>query len=229
VAIALVITDDYTASNLLLANKFLGPDDSMTAGRLWFVEVMVWILVALALVCVTPIADRLERRGPFAFASAFLALGLAIRFEGFDMGRDAWFTMLAFWFFAVGWAASKSSTTWQRAVVTAVLAIGVIGYFGNPHRELLVFTGVALLIWLPAIRCPTGFTVVAGVIAEASLLIYLVHYQVYPLFGEHHLVGVIASVLTGVVLARGLNLARKRIRLGGSRSVSVGAVAPAPR
>jgi hypothetical protein len=154
---------------------------------------------------------------------------LAIRFEGFDMGRDAWFTMLAFWFFAVGWAASKSSTTWQRAVVTAVLAIGVIGYFGNPHRELLVFTGVALLIWLPAIRCPTGFTVVAGVIAEASLLIYLVHYQVYPLFGEHHLVGVIASVLTGVVLARGLNLARKRIRLGDSRSVSVGAVAPAPR
>ncbi len=49
VAIALVITDDYTATNLLLANKFLGPHDSMTAGRLWFVEVLVWILVALAL------------------------------------------------------------------------------------------------------------------------------------------------------------------------------------
>ena len=45
VAFALVVTDDYTASNLLLANKFLGPSDSMTAGRLWFVEVVVWILV----------------------------------------------------------------------------------------------------------------------------------------------------------------------------------------
>jgi acyl-CoA synthetase (AMP-forming)/AMP-acid ligase II len=229
VAIALVLTDDYAASNLVLANKFLGPDDSMTAGRLWFVEVVVWILVVLALVCVTPIADRLERRGPFAFASAFLAVGLAVRFDGFGMGRDAWFTVLAFWFFAVGWAASKSSTAWQRAAVTVVLAVGVIGYFGNPHRELLVFTGLALLIWLPAIRCPSGFTVLAGVIAEASLLIYLVHYQVYPLFGEHRLLGVIASVLAGVVLALVLTMARRRIRLRGARPVSYGAAVPAPR
>jgi hypothetical protein len=229
VAIALVVTDDYTVWNLLLANKFLGPDDSMTAGRLWFVEVLVWILVVLAVVCFTPIADRLERRGPFAFACAFLALGLAIRFDGLDMGHRAWFTVLAFWFFAVGWAASKSSTAWQRAAVTAVLAVGVIGYFGNPHRELLVFTGLALLIWLPAIRCPSGLTVTAGVIAEASLPIYLVHYQVYPPFGEHRLLGVVASVLAGVVLTRGLTLARRRIRQRGARPVSSRTAAPARR
>ena len=33
-------------------------------------------------------------------------------------GHDAWFTVLAFWFFAVGWAAAKASTTLQRAAVT---------------------------------------------------------------------------------------------------------------
>lgn len=229
VVIALVITDDYTASNLLLANKFLGPDDSMTAGRLWFVEVVVWILVALAVVCATPIADRLERRRPFAWACAFLAVGLAVRFDGFGMGREAWFTVLAFWFFAIGWAASKATTVWQRAAVTAMLAVGIVGYFGNPNRELLVFTGLALLIWLPAIRCPSALTVVAGALAEASLLIYLVHYQVYPLFGEHHLLGVVASLVVGVVLTTLLTVARRRIRLVGARPVGSKATAPARR
>ncbi|MCV7423438.1 AMP-binding protein [Mycobacterium yunnanensis] len=226
VAVALVITDDYTASNLLLANKFLGPDDSMTAGRLWFVEVVVWILVALALLCASPVADRVERRWPFACACAVLAAGLLIRFDGFGFGRDAWFTVLAFWFFAVGWAASKASAGWQRAAVTAMLAVGIVGYFGNSHRELLVFTGLALLIWLPAIRCPSALTVVAGVVAEASLLIYLVHYQVYPLFGEHRLLGVVASLLTGIALTMLLTVARKRI---GPRLPGVGVTAPARR
>ena len=104
IALALLITDDYHRTNLLLVEKFFGPDDSMTAGRLWFVEVLVWILIALTFVCWLPAADRLERRRPFAFAAAFLALGLALRYDlfGLNFGRDAWFTILAFWFFAVG-------------------------------------------------------------------------------------------------------------------------------
>jgi acyl-CoA synthetase (AMP-forming)/AMP-acid ligase II len=222
VAIALMITDDYTASNLLLANKFLGPGDSTTAGRLWFVEVLVWILVALTLVCLAPWADRWERRRPFAFAAAFLAVGLAIRFDGLGLGNAAWFTVLAFWFFAIGWTASKSATVWQRAAVTAALAIGVVGYFGNPQRELLVFTGLALLIWLPAIRCPSAVTTAAGVLAEASLFTYLVHYQVYPLFGEHRLLGVTASILAGITLTQLMAAARRRIRLAGHHRSALG-------
>ncbi|MET0473562.1 MAG: non-ribosomal peptide synthetase [Mycobacterium sp.] len=229
VAIALVITDDYAASNLLLANKFLGPPDSMTAGRLWFVEVVVWILVVLALVCWAPLVDRWERRRPFAFAAAFLVFGLVVRFDGFGLGNGAWFTVLAFWFFAVGWAASKSSTAWQRGAVTMALAVGIVGYFGNPNRELLVFSGLALLIWLPAIRCPSAFTVVAGFVAEASLFTYLVHYQVYPLFGEHRLLGVVASVAVGVVVTQLLTLARTRIRRRATRPLKAEAVAPARR
>ena len=113
---ALLITDDYHWTNLFLVEKFFGPDDSMTAGRLWFIEVLVWVLVALTLVFWLPAADRMERRRPFAFAAAFLVVGLAMRYDllGLHFGREAWFTILAFWFFAVGWAAAKSSTVWQR-------------------------------------------------------------------------------------------------------------------
>ena len=214
IAIALMITDDYAPTNLLLANKFLGPHDSMTAGRLWFVEVLVWILVALAALCWLPVMDRLERRRPFAVAVAFLAAGLALRYDilGLHLGRDAWFTMLAFWFFAVGWAAAKASTTLQRAAVTVVLIIGLHGYFDRTERETLVLAGFALLIWLPALRCPPAATVVAGVIAEASLYIYLTHYQVYPLFGGHPLLGVVASVVVGVLLTQLVSVLRSRLR-----------------
>ncbi len=130
VAIALLLTDDYTPTNLLLANKFLGPHDSMTAGRLWFVEVLVWTLVALAL------AVLAAGHGPPGTASArspsrsaFLRRGLALRYDilGLNLGRDAWFTMLAFWFFAIGWAAAKASTTLQRAAVTVVLIVACTG------------------------------------------------------------------------------------------------------
>jgi hypothetical protein len=229
VAVALILTDDYHTSNLLLANKFLGPHDSMTAGRLWFVEVLVWILVALAVLCALPGIDRMERRRPFAFAAVFLALGLALRYDlpGFGLGHDAWFTVLAFWFFAAGWAAAKASATWQRVIVTVVLMAGVHGYFGNSGRETLVMAGFALLIWLPAVRCPGLVAVGCGVLAEASLYIYLTHYQIYPLFGEHRVIGVLAALIVGVALTYLVTATRKwwtgmRSARGGSGSGAVG-------
>jgi hypothetical protein len=229
IVVALVITDDYTPTNLLLANKFLGPHDSMTAGRLWFVEVLVWILVALAALCWLPIVDRLERQWPFAVAVTFLAVALALRYDilGMHLSHDAWFTVLAFWFFAVGWAAAKASTALQRAAVTVVLIVSLLGYFDRTERELLVLAGFALLIWLPALRCPPVATVAAGVIAEASLYTYLTHFQVYPIFDGHPLLGVVASVVVGVLLTHLVTLLRKRIRgsLGALSSMRV----PAPR
>ncbi|MEH3143381.1 MAG: non-ribosomal peptide synthetase [Mycobacterium kyogaense] len=227
VAVALVLTDDYHASNLLLANKFLGPHDSMTAGRLWFVEVLVWTLAALAVLLWLPVVDRVERRYPFAFAAAFLAVGMALRYDvlGIGLGRDAWFTMLAFWFFAAGWAAAKASTHLQRLAVTAVLVVGVHGYFGSTVRELLVTVGLVLLIWLPAVRCPAAVAVAAGAVAEASLYIYLTHFQVYPLFGTHKLYGVIASIVIGIALTAVITQIRHRMR---DRRITKRSLARAP-
>lgn len=227
IAVALLITDDYHWTNLLLVEKFFGPEHSMTAGRLWFVEVIVWILVALTLVCRLPAVDRLERRRPFAFAAAFLAVGLALRYDllGLHVGREAWFTVLAFWFFAAGWAAAKSSTPWQRVAVTWVLVLGVHGYFDSTHREALVLAGFLLLIWLPAIRCPAWCTVLAGTVAEASLYTYLTHYQIYSLFDIHPLLGVVAAIAVGVLITRLVSALRARVR---ERSERRPTAAPVP-
>ncbi len=226
IALALLITSDYHWTNLLLVEKLFGPEDSMTAGRLWFVEVLVWILVVLTFVCWLPAADRLERRRPFAFAAVFLIVGLALRYDivGLHFGHAAWFTMLAFWFFAVGWAAAKSSTVWQRLAVTLVLVVSLHGYFGNTNRELLVTGGFLLLIWLPAIRCPAWLTVTAGTVAEASLYTYLTHYQIYPLFDAQPVLGVVAAVVVGVLLTRVLNASRAWLRERGGHAATADSV-----
>lgn len=230
VAITMTFSNDYGWSNLLLANKIFGPFDSMTAGRLWFIEVLVWILVLLTLLLWVPAVDRLERRRPFTFALVFLAAGVALRYDapGPDMGKDAWFSMLAFWFFAVGWAVAKSSSAWQRAAITALLAVGLYGYFGDPVREALVFAGIAVMIWLPSIRCPVLLTGVVAALADASLYIYLTHFQVYPLFGEHRLLGVLAALAFGVVLAQAMTRLRHRCAMMPSWT-RVAAITPSAR
>jgi len=95
--------------------------------------------------------------------------------------------------------------------VTLVLIISLHGYFGDSHREALVLAGFALLIWLTVLRCPPAATVVAGLIAEASLYIYLTRYQVYPLFDGRPLLGVIASVVVGVLLTQLVSMLRSRL------------------
>lgn len=226
VAITMTFSDDYEWTNLLLANKLLGPFDSMTAGRLWFIEVLVWILVLLTCLLWVPAADRFERHHEFAVAAAFLAAGLAVRYT--ITGEAAWFSMAAFWFFAVGWAVSKSSSTWQRAVLTLAVGVGLYGYFADPLRELLVLGGLALLIWLPAIRCPVPATSLLAVLADASLYIYLTHFQVYPLFGEHRLIGVLAALAAGVLLAQLIRRLRQRLAARPSWTM-VAAMTPSAR
>ena len=165
---------------------------------------------------------------PFAVATGFLALGLALRYDilGLNLGREAWFTMLAFWFFAIGWAAAKASTTLQRVAVTLVLIVALHGYFDSTLREALVLGGLVLLIWLPTVRCPSALTVATGILAEASLYTYLVHYQVYALFPGHSALGVIASIAVGVLLTYLVTVTRRWLqgRFGALSSTSVPAL-----
>jgi hypothetical protein len=198
----------------------------MTAGRLWFIEVLVWTLVALALLLWTPVMDRIERRFPFVVAMAFLAIGLALRYDILHMhlGSGAWFTMLAFWFFAIGWAAAKASTAAQRMLVTIVMIVALQGYFDTTLRHAIVLVGLTLLIWVPTIRCPSALTVLAGILAEASLYTYLVHFQVYALFPGHPAVGVVASLTVGALLTYLVTAARRQLR--SRRGQGVGAKPP---
>jgi hypothetical protein len=85
------------------------------------------------------------------------------------------------WIFALGWAAAVSRTRWQRLVVSAVAVVAVQGFWPTqPTRELILTAGILLLVWVPSIRTPRLVARISGVLASASLYIYLTHWQVYP-------------------------------------------------
>ncbi|MFJ2836695.1 AMP-binding protein [Nocardia sp. NPDC087230] len=200
----------YSWQNVVLLNKILGPRND-TAGHLWFLEVLVYCTVVAALLLRIPWLDRWERRGPFWFALALLGLALVVRWHAFGLypERDIPLSPLACWYFVLGWAGAKATAVWQRLIVSAVLLASVPGYFGVTDRERLVMAGILLLVWLPALRVPAVLAVVAVAVADSSLFAYLLHWQVYPAFGDHRLLALFASLAAGAAATRMVVLCRR--------------------
>lgn len=197
-----IITGMYAPSTALMLNGLLGSDRWTTQWQFWFLEAILWTMAASAAVLALPSVDRLERRAPFGFALAALALALATRYAlvGVEAGPTERYTpVIVWWCFALGWAAAKARETWQRLVVTAVAAVAAAGFFGDPLREATVVVGVAVVVWAPAVRLPRPVALLAGILASSSLYVYLTHWQVYPhLEVDHPLLAVIASFAVGV-------------------------------
>ncbi|MDH6461187.1 acyl-CoA synthetase (AMP-forming)/AMP-acid ligase II [Micromonospora sp. A200] len=200
IAAMLVLTDQYRWSNLLLLNSLVGPDDGRTEWHFWFVEALVYILVAVAVLLAVPGLDRLERRHPFGLPLTLAGLGLLSRYDvfGLDARYDLPTAIVAFWLFALGWAAARADGVRQRLLVTAAAAATVPGFFGQPQREALIVAGFALLVWLPTVPSLGPLNRVAGVLAGSSLYIYLTHWQVYPHLRDQPLLALVASLALGV-------------------------------
>ncbi|MFF2244010.1 AMP-binding protein [Arthrobacter sp. NPDC058130] len=182
IALAYLVTDKYTPVNILLLNAILGPEAVTTQWHFWFIEVLIYLLVAATALLAIPWADRAERRFPLLFPLALTGLGLLTRYELVNPGVPH--TAPALWLFALGWAIARSRTIAQRCLVSAMAALTVPGFFENASREWTLLVGILLLIWLPSIPVPTGFRRLTVVLASASLYAYLVHWLVYPPLAE---------------------------------------------
>ncbi|WP_306364809.1 AMP-binding protein [Nocardia sp. CC227C] len=225
VLLTLPFTDYYGWQNVLLLNKILGPHDSPTAGHLWFIEVVLYLIVGAALLLRLPVADRWERLSPFWFATGLLGVALIFRYRTFDLYRpdDAPFSPLVAWFFLLGWAAAKAETVWHRLLLSAIAVATVPGYFGETDRERMILAGILLLVWLPSVRVPALVAGTAALLAEGSLFAYLLHWQVYPLFGQYHLAALAASLAAGLAAARLTGWARSAlVRADIGRNAAVG-------
>lgn len=197
IALAYALTDRYGPENVILLNVVLGPDRWSTQWDFWFVEVLVLTLLALSMLFALPWIDRLQRQAPFAFVTAMLVVGLVWRYELTDL--DLLHTKPVFWLFALGWAAAAATTFWHRVLVTAVTVAAVPGFFDEPRRDALILAGIAVLIWVPSVPCPAWLRRVTGILASASLYIYLTHWQVYPHLNDiSPLLAAGASLLVGV-------------------------------
>jgi acyl-CoA synthetase (AMP-forming)/AMP-acid ligase II len=208
IALVVSLLGRYSWQNVFLLNEAIGPRVG-SQRDLWFIETLVYLLVGLLVVLASPLADRCERRLPFALPLTLLAAGLLVRYDVLPLSPYDHLSTPArlFWFFAVGWAAAKARTRSQRLLVAATGAVAVVGYFGNPVREGVIITGLLLLVCVPHLPSTGFLNRLAGALAGSSLYIYLTHWQVYPLLADHSgplalVVSIAAGVLFGAAVDR---------------------------
>ena len=201
-----VFTTDYQPATAFMANGFVGSDGWTLDWQFWFLEAIVWTSLGLAAVLAVPAARRLERFAPFAWALGLVAVAAALRFilVGVEAGVTERYTgTIVLWCFALGWAAARTRTTAQRGLVTVLAVVMTVGFFGDLWRELFVVASIAVLVWVPPLRLPARLATVCGVLAAASLSIYLTHWQIYPhLEMEYPLLATLLSLLVGLVYHR---------------------------
>jgi hypothetical protein len=86
--------------------------------------------------------------------------------------------------------------------VSAMVVGTVPGFFGfDLVREATVLVGMLLLVWVESVSVPTLVARWSGVLASASLYIYLCHWQIYPHLEDRvPLLATVLSLLGGIVL-----------------------------
>lgn len=186
---------------LLLHGLFGSPADPWDY---WYVEALVQILVVVAAMLAIPRVRRLEREHGFGFAVGLLAIALAVRFDvvplpdlAFPMARPHEIA----WIFALGWAVHRAGCRRDRLLLSAVVLAATPGFFPSATRNEVVMAGMLVLLWVPRIPLPRPANRLAGVLASASLYVYLTHWAVYPPVSRSlgRSAAVVGSLVVGVV------------------------------
>jgi len=122
-----------------------------------------------------------------------------------------------------------------------VVVLTVRVFFDDLLREAVVVAGLLMLVWLRAVPVPTWAARLCGVLASASLYIYLAHWQIYPhLEHSYPLLATLLSLAGGVVLWQAFSRmspyvetvlapCQKRLRRLGGAPGARRAPAPGPR
>ncbi len=203
IAAAALVFGELSWRNVILLNSLLGPDTWDQTWQYWFVETLVHVVLVLTALLSIPVLHRAEQRAPFAFPMVLVGVGLLTRYDVVVLGGSAdriHTPHVVFWLFALGWATAKARSAGQRWLVSAVVLATVPGFFqDDPVRDVIVMCGLLVLVWVDRLPCPDVLARAAGVLASASLYIYLTHWQIYPyLEDDYPAAALLASVALGI-------------------------------
>jgi acyl carrier protein len=202
IAVVGLLTREYDPSTAAYLNWAFGSPTWDDRWRFWFLEALIWALVGIGLVLSLRRARAFEARHPFEVAAAVLLLALAVRWQLVGVtaeGVEKYAVLPVLWAFALGWLVARSTTWWQRMITSLAIVLSVMGFFDDPRREAIVVVGLLVALWVPQVRVPRFAASVLGVLAAASLAIYVTQWQVYPhLEQDHPYLAVLASLVVGI-------------------------------
>ncbi len=199
----LLFSDRYQLSNLFFTHNWTSDRTWDASWRYWFIDVLVQILVVAALVLALPAVRRFERQHQFPFALGLMIPAIALRYEIFDvldMGRTGARTPLVLWAFFAGWASAQAKNVWHRMLVSATIVVSVYDFYPNDRRVMMIGAGLLMIVWVRQIPVPRLTIPVITSIGQASLFIYLTHWQVFPVVARNtnQFIALLASLAAGL-------------------------------
>lgn len=195
-----IFTDDYRPQ-VLLHNSWLSSNADDPEWRYWFIEAIALILIAAIAAMAVPALRNAEKRAPYAFALTVLGVttALSFAFAGDVKPHSIYSPTAVAWVFAAGWVLAKSRTRVQKLATLAACFAFSFGFFPDGGRVAVFSFALLALAVLAQVVIPSPLHGGLSWIAAGSLFIYLMHFQVYPLFGENLLLALIASIVIGGV------------------------------
>jgi acyl-CoA synthetase (AMP-forming)/AMP-acid ligase II len=184
------------------------------AWAFWFIEGLVYTLLLSGLLLAVPSIYRLERRFPLGFAVGLLGVGVLIMYGHIPLPflhlpQGYWRYTIAL--FAFGWALAQTRHYWQKVALVAV-PLATLPAFLGPDRLVAGMIGFTALALVPTVPVPKGLSRLVGLVADASLGIYLIHWLFVPVSGDraglpfdNGWVGLAVGVTAGIVYWRTAN------------------------
>jgi acyl-CoA synthetase (AMP-forming)/AMP-acid ligase II/peptidoglycan/LPS O-acetylase OafA/YrhL len=204
-----LLTGDYRLRTAFYLNDLLGSSEWSLDWQFWFLEVIVWSWLAVAVLLAVPALDRWQRARPFAAALVVVTACLVLRYLHVGLTAESterYSFAAVLWCLALGWAAAEARSSGQRLLVVMITAVGTCGFFVDDlQRQVVVAVGISLLVLGRSVPVPTAPARVLQHVAAASFWIYLTHWQVYPDLeaAGHQVWAILASVAVGLVAHAG--------------------------
>jgi acyl-CoA synthetase (AMP-forming)/AMP-acid ligase II len=207
VAVALfgmIAQDRYGWANVLLVNWIFGDVAYGFRNELWFVDALIACTVTLAAILAVPWVGRAWRVRPWRVAAVVATVALVPRFLILYLGDGVLRGIMptTFWLFAVGAAVAYADTRRRRVLTLAVAVVGGATFFPDDLvRNATVLSGIALLTFVREVRLPAWAVPVVGLLASASLYVYLVQFPILDLI-PHALGATLAALAAGCLIWR---------------------------
>ncbi|MFC8796656.1 AMP-binding protein [Promicromonospora sp. NPDC057138] len=200
----MVAQDRYGWANVLLVNWIFGDVAYGFRNELWFVDALIACTVVLAAILSVPWVGRAWQRQPWRVAAAVAVVALVPRFLVLSLGEGVLRGIMptTFWLFAVGAAVAYADTRRRRLLTLAVAVVGGATFFPDDLvRNATILLGIAVLTFVPEVRVPAWAVPAVGLLASASLYVYLVQFPILGLVPTA-LGATLAALATGCLLWR---------------------------